>query len=91
MAKRIVSADTIADEIYTRFGSFGLREKWHNYVHSVTDESKADTVTEYIINCEPELAEWLEELIPYIPYISVIDEVIKEYFSDDFYREDVAG
>lgn len=91
MAKRIVSADTIADEIYTRFSSFGLRQKWHDHVHSVTEESKADTVTEYIINCEPELAEWLEELIPHIPYISVIDEVIKEYFSDDFYREDVAG
>lgn len=90
MAKRIVSADTIADEIYAKFDSFGLRQKWQNYVHSVTDESKADTVTEYIMNFEPELAEWLEELIPYIPYTSVIDEVIEEYFSDDFFREDIA-
>lgn len=91
MARRKVSEDTIANEIYARFGDYSLREKWHDYVHSATDDSKADTVTEYIMNCEPELAEWLEQLIPYIPYNSVIDEIISEYFRDDFYREDVVA
>lgn len=89
MARRKVSEDTIANEIYARFGDYGLREKWHDYVYSVTDDSKADIVTEYIMNCESELAEWLESLIPYIPYDSVIDDVIKSYFHEEFYRKNV--
>lgn len=90
MARRKVSEDTIANEIYERFSAYCLREKWHNYVCSVTDDGKADTITEYIMSCEPELEQWLEQLIPYIPYNSIIDEIIGEYFREDFYRKDIA-
>lgn len=88
MARRKVSEDTIANEIYARFGDYGLRKKWHDYVHSAVDR-KEKNVTAYIINCEPELSEWLESLIPYIPYDSVIDDVIKSYFHEEFYRKNV--
>lgn len=87
MARRILSEDTIANAIYSKFGEFKLCEHWHSYATVCSNED--ETVEEYIISQEPELNAWLEMLIPYLPYAAVIDEVIYDYFRGEYHVYEV--
>lgn len=91
MARRKVTEDTIADEIIARLGKEMLRDKWTVFALSNTNP-EIENAAEYITNCEPELSEWIESLIPYMEERlnnTLIDDVIKDYFGEEFYRKNV--
>lgn len=97
MARRIVSDEVIADEIINRLSQERLRDRWRNFVLShfgkeKDEEEKISTATGYILREEPELTEWLEIFFPYMERRlnnTLIDDVIKDYFGEEFYRENV--
>lgn len=89
MAKRILSEQTIADVIYAKFGAKKLRKAWNNYVSEHTEDEDITNVEDYIIMCDPELTEWLEMLIPYLPSFSTIDDIIEDYFRGEYYKSDI--
>ncbi|WP_295209775.1 hypothetical protein [Ruminococcus sp.] len=91
MAKRIISDDTITNEVITRLKEEKFRDKWAAFAIS-KEHSEISNATEYIIKCEPELRDWIESFIPYMEHKTnnnLIDDIIKDYFGEEFYREDV--
>lgn len=91
MAKRSISDDTITNEIITRLKEENLRDKWVTFAIS-KEHSEISNATEFIIKCEPGLSDWIESFIPYMEHKTnnnLIDDIIKDYFGEEFYREDV--
>jgi hypothetical protein len=91
MARKIVSDETIADEIIGRLCDEKVRNRWRAFSLS-NERPEIGNANKYITECEPELTEWLESLFPYMEQRlnnTLIDDVIKDFFSDEFYREDV--
>jgi hypothetical protein len=91
MARRKVSDETIADEIIGRLCDEKVRNRWRAF--AISDERpEIENANRYIVECEPELTEWLESFFPYMEQRldnTLIDDVIKDFFADEFYREDV--
>lgn len=91
MAKRIVSENTITNEIIARLNNEKIRDKWTAFAIS-RENAEISNAVEYIISCEPQLSDWIESFIPYMGgnmNNCLIDDIIKDYFGDEFYREDV--
>jgi len=89
MARKIISEDIAANEIFAKFGKVGLKKAWHRYAREHTESDGITNIEDFIVLCQPELASWLESLIPHIPSFSTIDEVIADYFRGEYYLSDL--
>lgn len=89
MARRTISEETAANEMYAKFGKEGIREKWHRYALAHKENDDISNVEEYIEKYEPKLTEWLESLIPYLPNFCTIDNIIADYFRGEYYLSDL--
>ena len=91
MARKIVSDEAIADGMIARLTEEKLYEKWIRFAAS-SEKEEIKNASGYIINCEEDISEWLLSLIPYMEKKlnnTLIDDVIKDFFGDKFYRENV--
>lgn len=90
MARRILSEETIANEIYEKFGKIKLKEAWHKHISKNMNDGISN-IEDYIVKCRPQLTQWLEILIPYAPSFSTIDDIISDYFRGEYYKEDLSA
>ena len=88
MARRVISEEALANEIYSKFGECKIREKWRGYANSHLEDQDYFNVEDYIEKEVPELNEWLETFIPYLPNFNVLDDIIKDYFRGEFSIEE---
>ena len=65
MARKIVSDEAIADGMIARLTEEKLYEKWIRFAAS-REKEEIKNASDYIINCEEDISEWLLSLIPYM-------------------------
>ena len=65
MARKIVSDEAIADGMIARLTEEKLYEKWIRFAAS-SEKEEIKNASDYIINCEEDISEWLLSLIPYM-------------------------